>query len=111
MRFRRGALQRGSSSALDRGGVAAQHTGSANESVDGILMSSLIRSFGVPMSARLKKLTIQVPEDLLARAAAASGEGVAPTIRRSLELMAAGAAYAKLRRLRGKIRFGNLHNF
>ena len=46
------------------------------------------------MSARLKKLTIQVPEDLLARAAAASGEGVAPTIRRSLELMAAGAAYA-----------------
>lgn len=59
-----------------------------------------------PMSARLKKFTIQVPEDLLARATAASGEGITPTIRRSLELMAASTAYAKLRRLRGKVKFG-----
>ena len=58
------------------------------------------------MSARLKKLTIQVPEDLLARATAASGEGITPTIRRSLELMAASTAYAKLRSLRGKVKFG-----
>jgi len=58
------------------------------------------------MSARLKKLTIQVPEDLLARATAASGEGITPTIRRGLELVAASAAYAKLRRLRGKVKFG-----
>ncbi|OGI44497.1 MAG: hypothetical protein A2150_01060 [Candidatus Muproteobacteria bacterium RBG_16_64_11] len=57
------------------------------------------------MSARLKKLTIQVPEDLLARATVASGEGITPTIRRGLELMAASAAYAKLRRLRGKVKF------
>jgi hypothetical protein len=57
------------------------------------------------MRARLKKLTIQVPEDLLARATAASGEGITPTIRRSLELMAASTAYARLRKLRGKVKF------
>ncbi len=57
------------------------------------------------MSTRLKKLTIQVPKDLLARATAASGEGITPTVRRGLELMAASAAYAKLRRLRGKVKF------
>lgn len=54
---------------------------------------------------RLKKLTIQVPEDLLARATAASGRGITPTIRRGLELVAAGRAYAKLRRLRGRVKF------
>lgn len=57
------------------------------------------------MSTRLKKLTIQVPEDLLARAIAASGEGITPTVRRGLELIAASSAYAKLRRLRGKVKF------
>lgn len=59
------------------------------------------------MSTRLKKLTILVPEDLLARATIASGEGITPTVRRGLELMAASAAYAKLRRLRGKVKFNN----
>ncbi|MHB8729318.1 MAG: hypothetical protein ACYC9K_09845 [Sulfuricaulis sp.] len=54
---------------------------------------------------RLKKLTIQVPEELLERATAASGVGITPTIRRGLELMAASGAYAKLRRLKGKVKF------
>ncbi len=54
---------------------------------------------------RLKKLTIQVPEELLERATAASGQGITPTIRRGLELMAASGAYAKLRRLKGKVKF------
>lgn len=53
----------------------------------------------------LKKLTIQVPEELLKRATAASGQGITPTIRRGLELMAASGAYAKLRRLKGKVKF------
>lgn len=53
----------------------------------------------------LKKLTIQVPEELLERATAASGVGITPTIRRGLELMAASGAYAKLRRLKGKVKF------
>ncbi len=54
----------------------------------------------------LKKLTIQVPEDLLARATTATGQGIVPTIRRGLELVAAGGAYATLRRLRGRVKFG-----
>lgn len=53
----------------------------------------------------LKKLTIQVPEELLERATAASGQGITPTIRRGLELMAASGAYAKLRQLKGKVKF------
>jgi len=47
-----------------------------------------------------------VPKDLLARATAASGEGITPTIRRGLELVVANAAYAKLRKLRGTVKFG-----
>mgnify|MGYP001573191981 FL=1 len=54
---------------------------------------------------KLKKLTIQVPGDLLQRATAASGQGITPTIRRGLELMAASGAYAKLRRFKGKVKF------
>lgn len=54
---------------------------------------------------KLKKLTIQVPEELLERATAASGQGITPTIRRGLELIAASGAYAELRRLKGKVKF------
>jgi hypothetical protein len=58
------------------------------------------------MAKQLKKLTIEVPVDLLARATTASGEGVTPTVRRGLELVAAGGAYGRLRRFRGKVKFG-----
>ncbi|MEE8124874.1 MAG: hypothetical protein V3T42_03595 [Nitrospirales bacterium] len=54
------------------------------------------------MSIKLKKLTLQVPEDLLVRATQATGEGITPTIRRGLELVAAGGAYRNLRALKGK---------
>ena len=54
----------------------------------------------------VRKLTVEVPADLLQRATMASGEGVTPTVRRGLELVAAGGAYARLRRLRGKVKFG-----
>ena len=54
---------------------------------------------------KIKKLTVEVPEDLLKRATAASGQGITPTIRRGLELMAASGAYAQLRRLKGKVKF------
>ncbi len=52
-----------------------------------------------------KKLTLEVPEDLLKRATKATGEGVTPTVRRGLELVAASGAYTKLRALRGKVKF------
>ena len=58
------------------------------------------------MDAQVKKVTIKVPADLLERATLASGEGITPTVRRGLELVAAGGAYGRLRRFRGKVKFG-----
>ena len=53
-----------------------------------------------------RKITLEVPEDLLERALAASGEGITQTVRRGLELVAAGRAYDELRQLRGKVKLG-----
>ncbi len=53
-----------------------------------------------------RKITLEVPEDLLERALAASGEGITRTVRRGLELVAAGRAYDELRQLRGKVKLG-----
>ena len=55
---------------------------------------------------KLKKLTVEVPEDVLKKATSATGQGVTPTVRRGLELIAASGAYARLRQLKGKIKFG-----
>lgn len=52
-----------------------------------------------------KKITVHVPEDLLRKAQEATGLGITPTIRQGLRLVAAGRAYEKLRRLRGKVKF------
>ena len=54
---------------------------------------------------KAKKLTVEIPEDLLERATAVSGQGITPTIRRGLELVAASGAYARLRALKGKVKF------
>ncbi len=56
--------------------------------------------------AAARKITVEVPEELLERALEASGEGITQTVRRGLALVAAGRAYDELRRLRGKVRFG-----
>ncbi len=53
-----------------------------------------------------RKITIEVPPELLDRAQKASGTGVTQTVRTGLQLVAASEAYAKLRQLRGKVRFG-----
>lgn len=49
-----------------------------------------------------KKITVMLPEKLLARAMKASGEGITPTLRKSLELLAAKDAYRGLLALKGK---------
>ncbi len=51
------------------------------------------------------KVTVVLSDRLLERAQRATGEGITPTIRRGLELVAAGKAFAKLRKLRGKVQF------
>jgi hypothetical protein len=58
------------------------------------------------MARPIRKLTVEVPADLLERATTASGEGITPTVRRGLELVAAGGAYGRLRRFRGTVKFG-----
>jgi hypothetical protein len=52
-----------------------------------------------------RKITVEVPVDLLERAQRASGTGVTQTVRAGLRLIAASQAYARLRTYRGKIRF------
>jgi hypothetical protein len=54
--------------------------------------------------AELKKVTVMLPADLLARATTATGKGITPTIREGLEAMAAAKAYEGLRRLRGRVK-------
>jgi len=52
-----------------------------------------------------KKITVQIPEDLLKKAQKATGLGITPTIKQGLQLVAAGRTYSKLRQLRGKVKF------
>ena len=52
-----------------------------------------------------RKITVEVPRDLLEKAQRASGTGVTQTVRTGLQLVAASRTYARLRRLRGKVRF------
>ena len=55
------------------------------------------------MSKALKKVTMFLPEDLLKVAQRATGEGLTPTVRRGLELLAAQTAFEGLRKLRGSL--------
>ena len=52
-----------------------------------------------------RKITIEVPPDLLDQAQKATGAGITQTVRTGLQLVAASQAYAELRQLRGKVRF------
>lgn len=52
-----------------------------------------------------RKITVEVPVELLEKAQQASGSGITQTIRTGLQLVAASQAYARLRQLRGKVRF------
>lgn len=52
-----------------------------------------------------RKITVQVSPELLEKAQQASGTGITETVRTGLQLVAASRAYARLRQLRGKVRF------
>ncbi len=52
-----------------------------------------------------RKITVEIPRDLLEKAQKASGRGITQTIRTGLQLLAASQAYDNLRQLRGKVRF------
>jgi len=55
--------------------------------------------------ATARKVTVEIPEDLLEKAQESTGKGITATIRQGLELVAAGRAYSRLRKLKGKVRF------
>jgi hypothetical protein len=57
------------------------------------------------MSPAVKKVTIEVPEELLDKAQQATGSGITQTIRTGLQLLAASQAYADLRQARGTFQF------
>jgi hypothetical protein len=54
---------------------------------------------------RVRKITVELPQDLLEKAQRASRAGITQTIRNGLQLVAASGTYARLRQLRGKVRF------
>jgi hypothetical protein len=52
-----------------------------------------------------RKITVQIPRELLEKAQRASGAGITQTVRTGLQLVAASQTYARLRQLRGKVHF------
>lgn len=52
-----------------------------------------------------RKITVEVPADLLERARRVGRTGITQTVRTGLQLVAASETYARLRQLRGKVRF------
>lgn len=52
-----------------------------------------------------RKITVEIPTELLKKAQRASGAGITQTVRTGLQLVAASETYARLRQLRGKVRF------
>ena len=54
---------------------------------------------------RERKITVHVPEDLLARAQQSSGQGITETIRQGLRLVAAGETFRQVAKLRGTVKF------
>ncbi|MGQ0733747.1 MAG: hypothetical protein ACT4QD_08840 [Acidobacteriota bacterium] len=51
-----------------------------------------------------RKITVEVPHELLDRAQRATGSGITQTVRTGLQLVAASEAYARLRQFRGKVK-------
>jgi hypothetical protein len=52
-----------------------------------------------------RKITVEIPEELLQKAQQASGAGITQTVRTGLQLVAASQTYKRLRELRGRVRF------
>lgn len=52
-----------------------------------------------------RKITVEAPPKLLAKAQKATGSGITQTVREGLQFVAASQAYARPRQLRGSVRF------
>jgi hypothetical protein len=67
-----------------------------------MLLSSVVK---LSAMGTARKITVEVPEELIEKAQRASGAGITETVRAGLGLLAASPTYARLRQLRGKVRF------
>jgi hypothetical protein len=56
--------------------------------------------------ATARKITVEIPDELLQRAQKTSGAGITQTVRTGLQLLAASDVYERLLQMRGKVRFG-----
>jgi hypothetical protein len=54
----------------------------------------------------MRKITVEVSEDVLKSAQAFTGEGVTETVRAALQKLASIRAQQELKKLRGKVKFG-----
>ena len=76
-----------------------------------VLVGNTISNTGIEygimkvIMATARKITVEIPQALLAKAQQASGSGITQTVRTGLELLAASQAYDRLRQMRGKVRF------
>ena len=52
-----------------------------------------------------RKITVQIPDDLLQRAQKSSGQGITETVRQGLRLGAAGDTFRGVAKLRGMVKF------
>lgn len=52
-----------------------------------------------------RKITVEIPAELLEKAQRASGTGITQTVRTGLQLLAASDVYDRLLQMRGKVRF------
>jgi len=52
-----------------------------------------------------RKITLNVPEDLLEAAQRSTGQGVTETVRQGLRLVAAGETFRRVAQLRGAVKF------
>lgn len=56
--------------------------------------------------SEMRKITVQVSDELLEKAQAFTGEGVTQTVTAGLKHLASIRAQQELRKLRGKVKFG-----
>jgi len=67
-----------------------------------MLVSNMVK---LAIMDTVRKITVEVPPELLEKAQQASGTGITQTVRTGLQLVAASRTYARLRQFRGKVRF------
>ena len=81
----------------------AEYNVAPSQTIQRTILSYGIHAGIIEGMSGARKVTVELPADLLRRAQKSTGDGITSTIRRGLELVAAGEAYRGLRNMRGKV--------